>query len=57
MKKAWAERKVRKYNEETKSILETVYDKIKYKEYTGSNSVQVGFQFQLISTESVEIAN
>ena len=55
-KKAWAERKVRKYNEETeKYFYETVYDKIKYNEYTGSNSVQVGFQFQLISTESGEI--
>ena len=55
-KKAWAERKVRKYNEETeKYFYETVYDKIKYKEYTGSNSVQIGFQFQLISTESGEI--
>ncbi len=55
-KKAWAERKVRKYNNETeKYFYETVYDKIKYKEYIGSNSVQIGFQFQLISTESGEI--
>tara|TARA_Y100000813_G_scaffold94987_1_gene67646 strand:- start:5985 stop:7379 length:1395 start_codon:yes stop_codon:yes gene_type:complete len=55
-KKAWAERKVRKYNKETeKYFYETVYDKIKYKEYIGSNSVQIGFQFQLISTESGEI--
>ena len=55
-KKAWAESKVRKYNEETeKYFYETVYDKIKYKEYIGSNSVQIGFQFQLISTESGEI--
>ena len=54
--KAWAERKVRKYNNETeKYFYETVYDKIKYKEYIGSNSVQIGFQFQLISTESGEI--
>ena len=55
-KKAWAERKVRKYNKETeKYFYETVYDKIKYKEYIGSNIVQIGFQFQLISTESGEI--
>ena len=55
-KKAWAERKVRKYDEETeKYFYETVYDKIKYQEYRGSTSVQVGFQFQLISTESGEI--
>ena len=55
-KKAWAERKVRKYNEETeKYFYETVYDKIKYQEYRGSTSVQIGFQFQLISTESGEI--
>ena len=55
-KKAWAERKVRKYNEETeKYYYETVYDKIKYQEYRGNSSVQVGFQFQLISTESGEI--
>ena len=55
-KKAWAERKVRKYNEETeKYFYETVYDKIKYQEYRGSASVQIGFQFQLISTESGEI--
>ncbi len=55
-KKAWAERKVRKYNEDTeKYFYETVYDKIKYQEYIGSTSVQIGFQFQLISTESGEI--
>ena len=55
-KKAWAERKVRKYDEEIeKYFYETVYDKIKYQEYRGSTSVQVGFQFQLISTESGEI--
>lgn len=54
--KGWAERKVRKYNEETeKHFYETVYDKIKYQEYKGSVNVQVGFQFQLISTESGEI--
>ena len=50
------ERKVRKYDEETeKYFYETVYDKIKYQEYRGNTSVQVGFQFQLISTESGEI--
>jgi tetratricopeptide (TPR) repeat protein len=55
-KKAWVERKVKKYNEETeKHYYETVYDKIRYEEYMGSNSVQVSFQFQLISTESGEI--
>ena len=55
-KKAWAERKVRKYDEETeKYFYETAYDKIKYQEYRGNTSVQVGFQFQLISTESGEI--
>jgi len=55
-KKGWAERKIRKYNEETeKHYYETVYDKIKYQEYKGSVNVQVGFQFQLISTESGEI--
>jgi hypothetical protein len=54
--KGWAERKVRKYNEETeKHFYETVYDKIKYQEYKGSVNVQLGFQFQLISTESGEI--
>ena len=55
-KKGWVERKIRKYDEETeKHYYETVYDKIKYQEYRGSTSVQVGFQFQLISTESGEI--
>tara|TARA_B100000963_G_scaffold271181_1_gene239363 strand:- start:5386 stop:6810 length:1425 start_codon:yes stop_codon:yes gene_type:complete len=55
-KKAWAERKVRKYDKETdKYFYETVYDKIKYKEFKGNNSVQISFQFQLISTESGEI--
>ena len=55
-KKAWAERKVRKYNEESeKYFYETVYDKIKYQEFRGSTSVQIGFQFQLISSESGEI--
>lgn len=55
-KKGWAERKIRKYDEETeKHYYETVYDKIKYQEFRGSTSVQIGFQFQLISTESGEI--
>ena len=50
------ERKVRKYDEETeKYFYETVYDKIKYQKYRGNTSVQVGFQFQLISIESGEI--
>ena len=38
-----------------KSIFTKLYDKIKYQEYRGSTSVQIGFQFQLISTESGEI--
>lgn len=55
-KKAYLERKVRKYNSETeKYYYETVYDKIKFNEYNGSTSVQLGFQFQLISTETGEI--
>ncbi|MBL6657088.1 MAG: hypothetical protein ISR00_07220 [Flavobacteriales bacterium] len=55
-KKAWLERKIRKYNDETeKYYYETVYDKITYNEYYGNASVQVGFQFQLLSTESGEI--
>lgn len=55
-KKAWLEKKIRKYNEETeKYYYESVYEKIRYDEYYGSNSVQVGFQFQLVSTESGEI--
>lgn len=55
-KKGWLERKIRKYNEETeKYYYETVYDKIRYDEYYGSASVQVGFQFQLLSSESGEI--
>jgi len=55
-KKGWLERKIRKYNEETeKYYYETVYDKIRYDEYYGNASVQVGFQFQLLSAESGEI--
>ena len=55
-KKGWLERKIRKYNDETeKYYYETVYDKIRYDEYYGSASVQVGFQFQLLSSESGEI--
>lgn len=55
-KKAWLEKKTRKYNEETeKYYYETEYDKIRYNEYFGSNSIQIGFQFQLVSTESGEI--
>ena len=55
-KKGWLERKIRKYNEETeKYYYETVYDKIRYDEYYGNASVQVGFQFQLLSSESGEI--
>ena len=55
-KKAWVEKKVRKYNADTeKYYYESEYDKIRYNEYHGNNSVQIGFQFQLVSTESGEI--
>ncbi len=54
--KGWLEKKIRKYDAEKEShYYETVYDKIKYSEFHGSNSIQVGFQFQLISVESSEI--
>ena len=56
IQKGWLERKVKKYDaEKEKHYYETVYDKIKYSEFYGSNSIQVGFQFQLISVETSEI--
>lgn len=55
-KKGWYERKVKKYNEETeKHYFESIYDKIRYSEFFGSNQVEISFQFQLISTETGEI--
>lgn len=56
IQKGWLEKKVRKYDEENeKYYFETVYDKVKYSEFHGSNSIQVGFQFQLVSVETSEI--
>lgn len=56
IKKAWFERLIKKYNEETeKHFYEKEYDKVKYKEYYGMNQVSVGFQYQLTSTETGEI--
>ena len=56
VKKAWVERKVKKYNPDTeKHYFENEYDKISYNEFHGSNEVNISFQYQLISTESGEI--
>ena len=56
IKKGWLEKKVKKYDAENdKYFYETKYDKIKYSEFYGSNSIQLGFQFQLISVETSEI--
>ena len=56
VKKAWIERKVKKYNPDTeKNYFESEYDKITYNEFHGSNEVNISFQYQLISTESGEI--
>ena len=56
IKKAWFERLIKKYNEETeKHFYIKEYDKVKYKEYYGMNQVSVGFQYQLTSTETGEI--
>lgn len=56
VKKAWLERKVKKYNPDTeKHYFESVHDKITYNEFYGSNEVNIAFQYQLISTESGEI--
>ena len=56
VKKAWIERKVKKYNPDTeKNYFESEYDKINYNEFYGSNEVNISFQYQLISTESGEI--
>ena len=56
IKKAWFERLIKKYNEETeKHFYEKEYDKVKYKEYYGMNQVSIGFQYQLTSTETGEI--
>lgn len=55
-KKAWYERRIKKYNPETeKHYYENEYDKIFYYDFYGSTSVEVSFQYQLISTESGEI--
>ena len=56
VKKAWIERKVKKYNPDTeKHYFEIEYDKIYYDEFYGSNEANISFQYQLISTESGEI--
>ena len=56
LKKAWIERLIKKYNEETeKYYYETEYDKTRYKEFYGMNQVSLGFQYQLTSTETGEI--
>ena len=56
LKKAWIERKVKKYNPDTeKHYFENEYEKITYNEFYGSNEVNISFQYQLISTESGEI--
>ena len=56
IKKAWLEKLIKKYNKETeKYYYETEYDKVKYKEYYGMNQVNLGFQYQLTSTETGEI--
>ena len=56
LKKAWIERKVKKYNPDTeKNYFESEYDKITYNEFYGNNEVNISFQYQLISTESGEI--
>ena len=56
VKKAWIERKVKKYNPDTeKNYFESEYDKITYNEFYGNNEVNISFQYQLISTESGEI--
>ena len=56
VKKAWVERKVKKYNPDTeKNYFESEYEKINYNEFYGSNEVNISFQYQLISTESGEI--
>lgn len=55
-KKAWYERRIKKYNSETeKYYYENEYDKINYHEFYASNTVDISFQYQLISTESGEI--
>tara|TARA_B100000900_G_scaffold368276_1_gene345374 strand:+ start:534 stop:1913 length:1380 start_codon:yes stop_codon:yes gene_type:complete len=56
VKKAWIERKVKKYNPDTeKDYFVSEYDKITYNEFYGYNEVNVSFQYQLISTETGEI--
>ena len=55
-KKAWFEKLIKKYNKETeKYFYETEYSKVKYKEYFGQNEINLGFQYQLTSTETGEI--
>lgn len=56
VKKAWFERKVKNYNPDTeKHYFESVYEKITYNDFYGSNEVSISFQYQLISTETGEI--
>lgn len=56
IQKGWLEKNIRKYNSETKKYYyETAYDKIRYNEFKGNTSVQLGFKYQLISSESGEI--
>ena len=54
-KKGWSLRRIKKTDADGKKYYDTVYDKIRYSIYSGNSKVDIGFQFQLSSTESSEI--
>ena len=54
-KKGWSLRRIKKTDADGKKYYDTVYDKIRYSICSGNSKVDIGFQFQLSSTESSEI--
>ena len=55
VKKGWLRNIKTIYNEDETKTYDTTYEKIKYNIIKGSNSVDIGFNIQLTSTESGEI--
>jgi hypothetical protein len=48
-------KRVKKFDSDNKKYYDTIYEKIKYNICQGNSSVDIGFHYQLTSTESGEI--
>ena len=53
--KGWLMKRVKKFDSDNKKYYDTTYEKIKYNICQGNSSVDIGFHYQLTSTESGEI--